>query len=334
MKRFSTIVLALCAYTLFILQGCKKTEYEYEKRPYNNIESFVLRGYTGDSINATINNEDIIVYWASEVSVPATIKPNIVVSPGASISPASGTDVVFSTTTVYTVTAEDGTKKTFRLKPVINTAIPRISAISPNNLHWISGTLLTVSGEYFLTGDTADVHVYAERLRDGFEFDLPIDYSKLTMTNITANLPAYTNTLDTGLHKIRVKIGNRVSDEKLVTLRMPDITFSNLMHMTFEEAGKQVAAGDSVTLKFWDDYNGNVVKWYAKRFTKLVIESYVFEAKDLAQTDSTVRFKVPDAPISKTPNSLAIYYIDPYYNPVYLSTILGQSVFPVFPTKQ
>ncbi|MFY0254413.1 hypothetical protein ACDQ55_10715 [Chitinophaga sp. 30R24] len=333
MERLSKVVLALGACTFFLLQSCTKTAQEYEKRPYNNIETFVLMGYAGDSINATINNGNIIVYWAAEANMPATIKPNIVVSPHATISPASGAEVAFNTETVYTVTAEDGSKQTYRLKPVINRAVPKISMISPNSLHWISSTQITVTGEYFLSGDTAAVHVYAQRLSDGFEFDLPIDYTKLTMTNITANLPDYTDILDTGVHKIRVKIGDRVSDEKMVNIRMPDISFSGLMHFSFEEAGQRLFAGDSVTLKISDDYNGNVCKWYKKRFTKLVIDEYAFDAQALTQTDSTVKFKLPDYPLSQKPTAVVLYFIDPYYNQAYLSMLLNQALWPIIPVK-
>jgi len=333
MKRFSGIVWVLGACVWGLLQGCSKTEYEYEKRPYKNIESFVLMGYTGDSINATVNNGNIIVYWAAEAALPKTIKPVIAVSAHATISPASGTEVSFSSETVYKVTAEDGSVQTFRLKPVINHAVPRISSISPNNLHWISSTQVTVSGEYFLTGDTADVHVYAQRLRDGFEFDLPIDYTKISMTSITANLPAYADIQDTGLHKIFVKIGDRVSDEKEVTLRMPDISYTTLLHLSFDEAGKQVAAGDSVTLRLSDDYNGDVIKWYAKHFTKLVIEDYVFEADALTQTSNTIKFKVPATPLNSKPTGIVLYFMSPYYSPIYLSKLLSQDVWPIFPVK-
>lgn len=333
MKRFSAIVLLMGAAVASLLQACSKTEYEYEKRPYKNIETFVLMGYTGDSINATINEGNIIIYWAAETAAPKTIKPNIVVSDHATISPASGTEVAFSSETVYTVTAEDGSKQTFRLKPVINHAVPRISGVSPNNLHFFHDTTVTVSGEYFLTGDTSDVHVYAQRMRDGFEFDLNIDYSKISMTSITANLPAYSDILDTGLHKIFVKIGDRVSDEKIVTLRIPDISYTGLMHLSFDEVGKQLVAGDSLTLRLSDDYNGDVIKWYAKRFTKLVIEDYTFEAAQMTQTENTIKFKLPDAPISTKPNSLLLYFVSPYYSPTYWGVLINQNAWPIIPVK-
>lgn len=323
-----TMLVLLC--TAVMLLRCTKTKYENEKRPYNNIETFVVKGYAGDSINAVINEGTIIVYWAAEAAMPATIKPVIAVSAHATISPASGTEVAFSDTTVYKVTAENGSVQTYRLKPVINRAVPKISAIAPNNLHFFSDTNVTISGEYFLSGGVDDVHVYAQRLRDGFEFDLLINYSKLTMTNITAYLPRYSPLLDTGAHKIWVKVGNRVSESKDIMIRIPDVLFSGLMHLAFEEAGKKVAAGDSATLKFWDDYNGDVCKWYKKRFTRLVVEDYAFDTAALTQTDSTIRFKVPDYPVGRYASGISLYTIDPYYNP---GAISRQISLPLFPSE-
>lgn len=331
-KRLSTVVLALSVATFF-LSACSKTTKEYQKQPYNSIASFSLVGYTGDSITASVDNGNIIVYWAAEAKMPATITPTIVVSPNATISPASGTAVAFSNETVYTVTAQDGTKQTYHLKPVINYPVPKISSITPTNIHFYSDPLVTVSGEYFLSGDTSAVHVYAQRLSDGFEFDLPIDHAQLTMTNITASLPAYNTSLDTGAHKIWVQIGNRVSDEQVVNIRMPDIAFSGLMHVGFVEAGQTLHAGDSATIKIWDDYNGNVIRWYAKRFTSLAIEEFTFDASQLSQTDSTIKFKIPATPWNAKPAGLALHFIGPYYAPEYLSTTQIVGGWPVFPVK-
>lgn len=333
MKRFSTIVLTVCIYALFIGLGCKKVT-EQEKMPYNEIESFVLAGYSGQSINASVNNGEIIVYWASEAKMPATIKPVIEVSKGASISPASGTEVAFTSNTVYTVKAEDGTEKTYRLKPVSNIPVPRIATISPTtSMVWISSSLLTVTGEYFLTGDTSSVKVYAERMKDGFEFDLTLDYSKISMTNISARLPLMNDIMDTGMHRMRVKIGNRISDYQEVNLRFPDITYTNMANMTWVEAGKTLQAGDSMTLKIWDNYNGQITKWYMKKFLKVVIEDYVFDASQLTQTDSTIKFKLPATPIKQKPSNVIIYYIGPFGSQTYWAKILPQSSWPIIPVK-
>jgi hypothetical protein len=332
-KRLLITAVVLMTGMFSLLPSCKKTEYEQEKKPYKQIETFSLKSYAGDTINAVINEGNIVVYWAAETTLPATIRPVIVVSPDATISPASGAEVAFNVNTVYTVTAEDGTTQTYRLKPVINYPVPKISSINPANLHFISGTTVTISGEYFLAGTAADVRVYAQRLKDGFEFDLPIDPTKLTMTNITANLPTYTPLLDTGAHKVWVKIGNRVSDTKAVTIRIPDISYTDLLKVSFKDAGVAVAAGDSITMRIADEHNGNVVKWYAKKFSKLVIENYSFEAPALTQTDSTIKFKLPDYPVDRAPNSFVLYFKDGYGNAVYLSRIIGVNAFPKMPVK-
>jgi hypothetical protein len=316
-----------------LLSSCSKTEYEYEKRSYNGIESFSLVGYTGDSMQAVINNDNIIVYWAAEAQQPATIRPVIVVSSHATIFPASGTEVPFTGETVYTVTAEDGTVKKYHLKPVVNYALPRIYNITPGGLSWISNTIVTVSGEYFLSGAVSDVRVFAQRVRDGFEFDLHIDQAALTMTNIRAVIPSYSNTMDTGMHVIKVKVGNRISDEKTLRITQPTITGSgDLINITFPEAGQTLVAGDSMTVKFSDNHNGNVCKWYKKKFTRVSIENYTFEAAELAQTDSTVKFKLPAAPLNMKPFTIAMWFPDGSGNISYFSKFVGP--WPELPVKK
>lgn len=335
-KQFAIAIMLVSGLSIFMV-SCSKTEYDYQKKPYNTIESFALAGYSSDSINAVISGEDIIIYWSAEATLPATITPTIAVSPNAKISPASGTAVPFTTATVYTVTAEDGSTKTYHLKPSLNRPIPKISAINPVTLAWISNTQVNVSGEYFLSGSASDVHVYAQRLKDGFEFDLAIDQSQLSMTNITASLPRYTTQLDTGLHKIWVKIGDRVSDTKTIDILMPIIPavdVDGILHLTFEEAGKTLAAGDILTLKLSDDFQGDVIKWYATKFTKLVIENYTFEKENLTQTGNTIKFKLPNYPISMKPSNVVMYYTDAFGHSTYISRVLNADNWPVIPVQK
>lgn len=328
MKRYLSYIAILAFF-----QSCTKTETTFEKRPYKTIERFALVGYTGDSITAVVKDSNIIVYWADNSVLPATITPNIVVAEKATIAPASGTAVAFDSTTVYTVTAEDGTTQRYRLKTVINIPVPKISSISPNDLLWISSPTLTVKGEYFLTADTSDVHVYAQRLRDGYEFDLVIDTSKLSMTQIIARLPAYTEQMDTGMHRIYVKVGNRISDEKQVRLRKPDFRFTlpAPVHFQWLEAGQTLQAGDSLTLRFWDDYDGNIVRWYAKQWTGLRIDNWSFDQTTMTQTESTIKVKIPDTPLTKAPSSFTVYIIDPFYNAGNYSVIFNSSAWPTLP---
>ncbi|HRE51650.1 MAG TPA: hypothetical protein PK339_09520 [Flavitalea sp.] len=231
---------------------CTKTKYEKLKRPYDAIEHFSIAGYGDlDSIDAVISGNEIKLYWSAEAERPATIKPSIAVSPGASISPASGEAVAFSETTAYTVTAEDGTKKEYKLKPIVNEAIPILAAFdNPIAWQWATSDQLKINGEYFLNGGgVGNVKAFARRLRDGYEFDLPIDQEKTIQTQLIVDLPKFTADLDTGLHRIYLKVGDFPSNSLEVYIGQP--VLSNVAtSLTLKEAGQTIYLDDTLTLTF------------------------------------------------------------------------------------
>lgn len=237
--------------------SCKKTEYENIKRPYNGIQRFAIAGYGGlDSINAVIGDDDLIVYWNADAEPPAKIRPVIAVSAGATVSPASGEEVDFSENTVYTVTAEDGTVREYTLKPVFNEAVPVLFTV-PARFAWASPTSLEIVGEYFMAGgDASAIKVYAQRLRDGFEFDIPIDLEKTTKTKIVANLPIMTSELDTGAHRLYVKVGDFRSNYSDIQLMQPALN-TIITGTTVDKVGN-VDLGDDITFintikEGWED---------------------------------------------------------------------------------
>jgi hypothetical protein len=251
MKKNKTGLFIALMIVVFFAQSCRKTKYEQIKRPYSDIQHFALAGYGDlDSINAVISGDSIVVYWNADVASPTKIKPTITVSNGATISPASGQEVNFSATTVYTVTAEDGTKREYKLKPVFNVAIPVLFNM-PVAYRWGQTTPLTILGEYFFsTGDASSIKVYAQRVRDGFEFDIPIDVTQTTATQINARLPLMTAELDTGMHRIYVKVGDFASNSMEVYLSRPSIYNDQLMisSATIAEPAQPLKPGDSLTI--------------------------------------------------------------------------------------
>lgn len=251
MKKNKTGLLIALMMGVFFTLSCQKTKYEQIKRPYSDIQHFSLAGYGDlDSINAVISGDSIVVYWNAGVASPTKIKPTIAVSNGATISPASGQEVDFSEATVYTVTAEDGTKREYKLKPVFNVAIPVLFSM-PVRYRWAQMTPLTILGEYFFsTGDASTIKVYAQRVRDGFEFDIPIDVAQTTATQINARLPLMTAELDTGLHRIYVKVGNFASNSMEVYLARPSIYNDQLMvtSAAIAEPAPPLKLGDSLTI--------------------------------------------------------------------------------------
>lgn len=243
--------------SIFLVQSCTKTRYDQLLRPYTEISKFTIAGYGElDSIPAVINNDSIIIYWNSTEAAPAKIKPTISVSTGATVSPASGTEVDFSESTVYTVTAEDGTVKRYILKPVVNIAIPVIFS-SPASFRWGQGNI-DVLGEYFLAaGDMSSIKVYAQRIKDGFEFDLTLDTANTTATKVSVKLPTMTAELDTGAHRIYIKSGNFSSNSVELKLLPPDISrdFKNIVtSYTISSTASKLKLRDSLKLKFnFDD---------------------------------------------------------------------------------
>ncbi|MBE8719964.1 hypothetical protein [Sphingobacterium pedocola] len=228
------VLFLLFVASISVMNACK-TEYEQILKPFNSIEQFSISGYGDiDSLDAVINNNQITVYWSPDAERPAKITPHIKVSEGASISPASGEEVDFSENTTYTVTAEDGSISVFNLKPVFNIAVPSIYN-APTFYSWSSPTPININGQYFLsTGDVKDIKVYLQRVSDGFEFDVPFDESTATTNLLQATLPALTSELDTGIHRLYVKVGDFKSSVININLLLPtltsiinDVTYSN-----------------------------------------------------------------------------------------------------------
>jgi hypothetical protein len=236
---------------LFMIQSCKKVEQETIKRPYDGIQRFAVPGYGSlDSINAVISGNDIVVYWNADAAVPEKIRPLIIVSTGATILPASGVEVNFSDTTTYTVTAEDGSIRKYKLKPVSNVAIPVLFSM-PASYRWAQYAPLIIKGEYFFaSGDASQIKVYAQRIKDGFEFDLEVDPAQTTSTQIIARLPMMTTDLDTGAHRIYVKVGGFASNSMEVNLARPSFYWDplNITSVEIAPPGKPLKVGDSLTL--------------------------------------------------------------------------------------
>lgn len=149
MKNIYNLGLSILATALIgsslLTVSCEKTKYEYLKKPYTDILSFKIASPIEglDSLSAVIAGDSISIYWDPSLALPNTISPRISVANVASIKPASGEAVPFSDKTVFTVTAEDGTIKEYRLIPMVNTPIPNIfkKTSAPAVMAWGHGIL-------------------------------------------------------------------------------------------------------------------------------------------------------------------------------------------------
>ncbi|RZF58750.1 DUF5018 domain-containing protein [Sphingobacterium corticibacterium] len=291
---------------MFFTQSCSKTEYEQLKRPYADIQAFTIAGYgLVDSIDAVIAGDSITIYWDDAVPLPAEISPSISLSAGATIEPQANVSVAFSRNTVYTVTAENGDKREYRLIPKPNREIPRLQGLLINAFPWLSRSELTLRGEYFMAAPLDQYKVYMQRLRDGVEFDLEIDPSTITPHQITAKLPPFTMEQDTGMHRVWVDLGG-VRTESL-ELDMYQPTLKNEQYTIAYPSGTQsVRPGQTITIQheITDDSDGAAARYYqgnnilhirlgirpsgstgALEYHEIGIESI---------TESTITFKIPD----------------------------------------
>lgn len=159
-----SIYLYISILFIISLSACKK---EYPALPYTDILSFSVTDSNGEPLKAVIQNNEIILYWPAGQVVPQEITPSIIVADKASISPVAGTKVSFKESVTYTVTAEDGTSTTYKLKPVVNSLLPMIKTFS--------GIRIYNSKSFIMTNSTAHV--------GGDLFDAAEGMTKVFFTN-------------------------------------------------------------------------------------------------------------------------------------------------------
>lgn len=336
---------------LMLLVSCTKTEYETIKRPYNAITKFSVAGYGNlDSVDAAIFGNEIRIYWNSDSPLPTLIKPTIHVSDGATVSPASGSEVAFTENTTYTVTAEDGTMRTYKLKPIVNQPSPILNGlyVGPyaTDLMWIEGHTFNLMGEYFLSTDINKIKVYGQRIKDGFEFDVKFNTETATSTSMAVSLPDFTAAQDTGWHRIWLKAGELTSDYVDIYIRQP---FARNVTKTLSlvQEGQPVKIGQEFTMNyaFTDQFNGAAARYLNKNFSAINITiqgiptsnglnngTVTVPATNITFTDNQVKFTLPEtatslrgvggfiqgllirplAPIGTNPNAVDSYtYLSP-----------------------
>ncbi|PVH24551.1 hypothetical protein [Sphingobacterium corticibacter] len=336
--KISTVICAI-VYTLLNI-GCTKTEYETEMKPYTDVLSVYLSDqYLGkDQLRGVISKDSITVYWNPELQTPTQITPIIEIAEGATISPASGTPISFDGKTVYTVTAENGQTKeyVFHVKktqevPVFTAVVGTLDYLNIlEGSSWSvtpltqerSGVYLNLLGEYFLAGgNVSDIKVYAQRVHDGFEFDLPLDTATVTNTNLRVELPKFSNQQDTGMHKIWIKVGDLVSDSKNFFMRSPNFASGGTVTSVLKQHNQEVYPGQTLTFdyNYTDRYDGALTRYYKPEHLHIVllglraveridttvnprtgVETYrtiyknkTFQIQDFTATDSKVDFVLP-----------------------------------------
>lgn len=146
---FYMVALASLPVMLF---SCKK---EDAKFPYTNIVNFTVDA-NGQNVKAAVTGDSIILYFPVGQTIPENITPEIVVSDGATISPASGVSVSLKEAVVYNVTAQTGISKQYKLYVPANQPKPVISIFSGLNTYK-GKTFLEIGNVFSFRGDYFDL---------------------------------------------------------------------------------------------------------------------------------------------------------------------------------
>ena len=111
-KQFNWSTLLLIALMSgLVITACKEEESEPDRSSAKEITTFTFGSLT-PAVAGTIDDNDITVTVPSGTDV-TSLSPTVVVSPEATVSPASGTAQDFTSPVTYTVTAEDGSTATY-----------------------------------------------------------------------------------------------------------------------------------------------------------------------------------------------------------------------------
>jgi hypothetical protein len=296
MIKIKQILYLSLVVSLFLLLGsCKK---EYVKTAYNNVEEFTIADLAGNKLKASIVGDSIRVYWPPFQTLPANIKPQISVSSGASISPASGTGVAFKKGTSYTVTAQDGSKKTYFLIPMINQPAPVFEVAAG---YEFTIPYFSIQGQYFIP-DTNQTKLF---LINSSNKNIPVSLknaSRFNSLGIVVNLPT-DGSIDTGFYKIKLVSGQNIIIKGPYHFGRPQF-LSSLVTCTFNDAGKSLKAGDEISFNY--TLSNLAKKYFTGKFVNAQLlvrppngaddgsEDLFYEVPLTQLSQNVVHFKLPD----------------------------------------
>ncbi|MBB6107951.1 hypothetical protein SAMN05421821_101134 [Mucilaginibacter lappiensis] len=271
--RIFSILLVIA---VLAVSSCKK---EYVKYPYNEIEQFTIQDATGVSLKATILGNDIIVYYPPFQAVPDFITPQITVSDQAVVEPASGTKVAFKNSTTFKVKAQDGSVKTYTLKPMLNNPQP-VFDVDPAIRVW---SYVNLSGEY-LVPDTSRTQL---SLIDKNNKEIKISgasFTTFTATHLVANLPL---SVDTGNYKIKLVTNGQAVIKGPFHIDIPYLI------LAIPENIKTVKRGQDLLITSADGsskYYKNILDSKASVYNSADGKNYSF---DITITDTGIRAHIP-----------------------------------------
>lgn len=270
-RKFYPFILIIAV--LAGLSSCKK---EYPALPYNDIEQFTIKDAAGNDIKASIDGSSIIVYYPPFQTVPDKVKPVIVVSEGATITPESGSEVEYKDGVTFEVRAADGSTKTYTLKALVNQPAPTIE-VGDTQLDYG----LSITGEYLLP-DTNQTKIFLINSQNK-ETQVPAStFTEFSASRISAPIPAG---IDTGRYQVRVISGTHNIVKGSILIGPPTLSF-DLAQETVKRGGEINITNSNGALKY---YRSGI----AAKVRLLYSRRDFVEADIISTSDTEIKVKVP-----------------------------------------
>jgi hypothetical protein len=206
---------------LFILaSGCDKNAPLPIKSSSKSIHSFDFLDFT-PPVSGTISETDkkitVLLPMGAKVD---QLKPTIVLSENATITPASGTVQNFMAPVEYVVIAEDGSSQKYTVNVTVATTVN--FTLNPlNNTELEQGGVLLLTGQNFAT--RADVKVILQHVASGAVIEIKASSgstSELLFFEAAEDLPV-------GEYTVMLYVGSqftKTSDNVKVVYRAPEVT--------------------------------------------------------------------------------------------------------------
>ncbi|MCC8407527.1 hypothetical protein LJ707_01200 [Mucilaginibacter sp. UR6-1] len=255
------------------LLSCKK---EYPALPYNDIEQFTIKDADGNDIKASIDGSSIIVYYPPFQTVPDKIKPVITVSEGATVTPASGSEVEYKDGTAFEVKAADGSTKIYTLKAYVNQPTPTFEV---GDLR--IGDYISIPAEYLLP-DTNQTKLYLINTQNNEIQVSASTFTEFSASRIVAPLPAV---IDTGNYRVRLITGTYNIVKGPIHIDRPGLMLE-LPQETAKKGGDITLVNTNNSMKYYRDGIATKAQiYYARR-------NFV-EADVISITDTEIKLRLP-----------------------------------------
>lgn len=200
-----------------VITGCKK-ETTNTPYPYAEITAFKVTEGANEQ-DAAVAGNDLIIYWPSDKAMPDSVSTGITVSEHATVKPESGKKVALKNGVVFTVTAEDGTVATYKLKIVVNQPLLSIGNL-PDDFQITAYFGRTLELASFISGVIPDATKTKLFLvaASGTETQIPVNF---TDGAITGTIPAK-EVLAAGTYKFKVISGVRTVTSNSFAVKLTD----------------------------------------------------------------------------------------------------------------